>query len=319
MTDFVFGVDVGGTSTKVGLVDREGTVHGENRISTAGHADPADFVAALAETFEAARAAAGDPKVLGIGIGAPNANPFRGTIEQAPNLPWKGTVELCRMVTEAIGVPSFLTNDANAAALGEKIYGGGKGMTNLMVVTLGTGVGSGFVVGDQLMHGHTGFAGELGHVTVAPKGVAPGRVCGCGRIDCLETYSSVTGHVRTAQELLARGLESSLQGQDVHGEAIHQAALNGDALALECYRITGTILGRALANTVAITSPEAVFLFGGLAGSGDLILDPTLAALEASMLPIFRGVRLEISQLQDRNAAILGSGALAFHQLEQGA
>lgn len=318
MSTLALGIDIGGTNTKFGVGDREGRLHAEGSLLTADHETLDGFVNLLADACRSCVAKVGvQSKVAAVGIGAPNANYYRGTVEHAPNLRWKGVLPLAELVSKALGLPTWLTNDANAAALGEMLYGGGRGMKDLLVMTLGTGVGSGYIVDGKLLYGHSGFGGELGHVMVKPGG----RQCGCGRQGCLEKYASVTGLVLTARERLAASDTPSrlrdLPAAALDGAVIHEAARAGDSLALEVYEETGEVLGVALANTVAITSPEAIFLSGGLARSGDLLLTPTRDALLANLHPLF-GVDLHISELLERNGAVLGAAALAFHEGDAG-
>ncbi len=317
MISLALGIDIGGTNTKFGAVDREGRLHAQGSLRTTDHKTLDGFVLALAEACRSCLQDIEEPHVVhAVGIGAPNGNHYRGTVEHAPNLSWKGVLPLADLVGKEFALPTTLDNDANAAALGEMLYGGGRGLENLLVVTLGTGVGSGYIVAGQLLYGHTGFGGELGHVMVKPGG----RVCGCGRQGCLEKYASVTGLVLTAQEKLGASSAASrlrdLQAAELDGAAIHEAAQAGDDLALEVYRETGEVLGLALANTVAITSPQAIFLYGGLARSGDLLLSPTREALNRNLHGLFCGVDLQISGLGDDTGAVLGAAALAFHEWE---
>ena len=258
-------------------------------------------------------------ELIGVGIGAPNGNYYKGTIEFAPNLPWKGTINLVEKMGRFFPtLPVIVTNDANAAAVGEMVYGGAKGMKDFLVVTLGTGLGSGFVANGQLIYGHDGFAGELGHVTVSHTG----RVCGCGRKGCLETYVSATGIKRTIFKLMADSIADSefrhITYNDLTAEMITKAALNGDPLAIEAYEYTGMLLGRALADAVSITSPEAIFLFGGLAKAGKYIFEPTKKYMEMHMMPIFRNkVKLLPSGIDGKNAAVLGASALAWQHVHE--
>ena len=249
----VAGIDIGGTTIKGGLVDREGRVRDRFRLTTANFPDPQPLVPALVEAIQARLGAA---ELLGIGVGAPNGNVYRGTIEQPPNLPWPEVTPLAAWLSEAAGVPCVLTNDANAAALGEMLFGAAKGMQHFLFITLGTGVGSGIVVDGKLVVGHRGFAGELGHVIMEPGG----RLCGCGRRGCLEQYASANGFERTYEELAGEALE---------GEEVMARARDGDAVAQEAIERTARVLGLALANSVAYTEPEAIFLFGGLASAGE--------------------------------------------------
>jgi len=316
MRKIAIGIDIGGTNTQIGFVDQDGKVFLETTMSTV-----------LGETFEeyleelygviTEAIASTDEKfdIIGIGIGAPNGNYYKGTIEFAPNLKWKGVIEVTKLVAEKFKVPAVLTNDANAAAIGEMMFGGAKGMKNFIIITLGTGLGSGIVVNGELVYGHDGFAGELGHVVVE-KG---GRLCGCGRRGCLETYASATGIRRTAFEVIAdrnqETLLSKLSYDDITSFKIYEAAQNGDHIAREIFRETGRYLGEALADFVANGSPEAIFLFGGLANAGELILDPTEKFMEENLLHIFKNkVKLQISQLNEGDAAVVGAAALAWKE-----
>lgn len=319
--ELVLGVDIGGTNTVLGLVDGGGRILRESRFLTASFVRVEDFVRRLCGEFEVLRGGLGlSHKLLGIGIGAPNANHFCGTIEYAPNLPWRGRVNLVDLIGVYYpDIPITITNDAKAAAMGEMVYGGARGMNDFVVITLGTGLGSGFVVGGKVLYGCDSFAGELGHVIVERGG----RLCGCGRRGCLETYSSATGLRRSVEELLEQGVSSSLQSFQVGSitaKDIDLAAREGDALALEAFEIAGRHLGLALSNAVAITSPEAFFLFGGLANAGDLILEPVRRHFRENLLCHYKGcrVRVLISELQGRNAAVLGSAALVWKHLLRG-
>lgn len=253
-------------------------------------------------------------KIMGIGVGAPNGNYFNGTIEFAPNLPWRGVIPLAQMLTDRFGIPVSLTNDANAAAIGEMTYGAARGLKDFIMITLGTGVGSGIVVNGQLVYGHDGFAGELGHVIVRPNN---GRLCGCGRTGCLEAYTSATGVARTAREFLeVRNDPSSLRQipiQDITSKDVYDAAITGDKLALEIFDYTGKILGEAFANFIAFSSPKAIILFGGLAKAGDLILKPIKEAMDRNTLNIYKGkVKIMFSELKESDAAVLGASALGW-------
>lgn len=310
----MIGIDIGGTNTAIGIVDQSGEILGSAGLSTRNYARPEEFVAAIAQTCQRLRAdlPAGTP-LRAIGIGAPNGNFYEGVIEEAPNLRWKGRIPLAAMMSEELGLPCVLTNDANAAAIGELQYGNAKGMRNFVVVTIGTGLGAGIVLNGELLYGHTGFAGELGHTTA----VRGGRPCTCGRIGCLETYVSARGLRQTVEELLDRSAAPSLlrplTRQQFNAKAIYEAAAQGDAIALEGFAITGEILGRQLADLTAILSPEAVFLFGGVSKAGEILLAPARQALSANLLHIFQNtVQLLPSALNHRNAAVLGAAALAW-------
>lgn len=291
--DKVIGIDIGGTSTKFGVVNSEGQILEQGSLVTCETEDPAHFVERLKLTLKPLM-----NSVSSIGVGAPNGNFFSGSIELAPNLKWKGIVPMAKMIKEALGVPVRLTNDANAAAMGEMKFGHAKGMKNFIVITLGTGLGSGIVINGEVVLGHSGFAGELGQIITVPEG----RLCGCGRKGCLETYASATGIMRTAHEY-------GLNVKDA--AALAQAALDGNQKALECFEYTGELLGRSLANAVAFSSPEAIFLFGGLVKSGDLLMRPTQKHFEKNLHNVFQGtVKLLPSGLKESDAAILGAASL---------
>ncbi len=318
-TDIVAGIDIGGTNTKIGLVDREGLCISEASIETNGREPASQLVSRIAhsvlEMYEARKAY---HVLKGIGIGAPNANYYKGTVEYPPNLAWPGVTDVVGMFKKHLAVPAAITNDANAAALGELYFGNGKGLRDFIVITLGTGLGSGLIVNGALVYGHDGFAGELGHMIVDPGG----RECGCGRRGCLETYASATGICRTVFELLAlRRAESELRQvpfATLTAKMISEAALRDDPIACEAFEVTGRILGSKLADSVVHTSPSAIILFGGLAAARELIFEPTARHLEASLLNIFRGkVRLLPSGLKEGTSAILGSAALIWNELEK--
>ncbi len=318
MTRVTVGIDIGGTTTDFAFVDRDGACLAGGSMRTDAHADIEPYLGELVGSIERCKSDSSlSLELIGCGIGAPNANYFTGTVDHAPNLSWKGVVPLAALLSEQLAVPAVLTNDANAAALGEMLFGSAKGLTDFVLVTLGTGLGSGFVTGGELLYGHDGFAGELGHTIVIPEG----RECGCGRRGCLETYVSVSGLMRTVRQLLEDGQASSLADQDptsLKGEDVFTAAQSGDVLALNAFERTGRLLGLALANTVAITSPSDIILFGGLVGSGDLLLKPTQAAFEENLLNIYRGnVNLSLSGLRGSEAAVQGAAALSWKELEQ--
>lgn len=312
---YVVGIDIGGTNTVFGIVDARGNVIASNSIKTGKHANIEDYIeelkTALNKLIEAHDA---KDKIHGIGVGAPNSNYFTGTIEYATNLPWKGVVPLAKLLTEAFGVPVAVTNDANAAAIGEMTYGAARGMKDFIMITLGTGVGSGIVVNGQLVYGHDGFAGELGHVIVKPSN---GRMCGCGRTGCLETYCSATGGARTAREFLEIRTDPSrlrdLPIEEITSKDVYDAAIAGDKLAREIFQYTGEIMGRAFANFVAFSSPEAIILFGGLARAGELLMKPIKESMDRNMLNMFKGkTKLLLSELKESDAAVLGASALGW-------
>ncbi len=307
------GIDIGGTNTIYGLVNRRGEILTRGRLPTTGHATIHDYIAALKEQLHPILSETGYGNVQGIGVGAPNGNFYTGEIAFAPNLPWKGVIPLARLISDALLLPCTLTNDANAAATGEMIYGAAKGMNDFILVTLGTGVGSGFVANGKLIYGHDGFAGELGHVIA----VRDGRPCGCGRNGCLEAYCSATGIVTTAREWLQQRTDNTLlrntAPEDITARLIHQAALNGDAFALQLFEYTGKILGQTLADMVAITTPQAIIFFGGLAQASDILLPYIQQHMEANLLSIYKNkISILPSALPDADAAVLGASALVW-------
>ena len=300
---YALGIDIGGTNTVVGLVNKEGKVLGTDSVKTQSFPVLEEYVKTVSKLAKdlIAKNNVSIAEIVGLGIGAPNANYYTGNIEMAPNLPWKqDKVPLAKMFREELNIPVTITNDANAAALGEKMYGVAKDMDNFIMITLGTGVGSGIVINGQLVYGHDGFAGELGHVIIERNG----RLCGCGRRGCLETYCSATGIVRTAKERNTPFLTS---------KDIYDAAVKGDETAIDIFKETGTRLGRAFADMVVFSSPEAFVLFGGLAKAGDFIVKYTKEAMEESIMPIFKGkVKILLSTMKDADAAVLGASALAW-------
>jgi glucokinase len=315
MKEVVLGIDIGGTFTKFGLVDFEGTILAEDNMATDPYDRIEDFIVQLKKEVEKLSSEK-KYKIKGVGIGVPNGNYYKGTIEFAPNLKWKGIIEISKLFNKEFDLPTVITNDANAAAMGEMLYGGARGMNNFLMITLGTGLGSGFVANGQMIYGHDGFAGELGHVTVDPEG----RQCNCGKKGCLETYASVTGIERTVFELLCNEVHpSELRGhsfEDLDAIMISEAANNGDKIALKAFDETARILALKLADAVAHTSPETIFLFGGLAGAGELILEPTRKYFEKYLLEVFKGkIKIEPSSLQGKNIAVLGAAALIWNDL----
>jgi len=320
MKTVAVGIDIGGTNTSVGIVDMSGNVLVRDNIKTPDHGDINLYLTILAETINnlinTIVLMNPDTEIKGIGIGAPNANFYKGTIEHAPNLSFKGIVPFVALFKEKFhNIDNIiLTNDANAAALGEMIYGGAKGMKNFVMITLGTGVGSGIVVDGKLLYGHDGFAGECGHTTLVPGG----RLCGCGSKGHLETYCSATGMKRTAFEILVRdNTVNSILAQksylELNSKMIYDAALEGDSVALEVFELTGKWLGESLADTVHHTSPEAIFLFGGPTAAGELLFKPTRESMEEHLLPLFKNkIKLLPSQLKPGDAAIVGASALVY-------
>ena len=311
------GIDIGGTGTKFGIVDRIGNVLFSSEMSTKKHKTIDTFIDELHEHLSSLiEKAGGIGRMRGIGMGAPNGNFYSGTIEYAPNLPWKGIIPIAKLVSDKFKLDVSLTNDANAAAIGEMMYGAAKGMKDFIMITLGTGVGSGFVANGQLIYGHDGFAGEIGHTIVLPDG----RIHeGTGKKGSLESYASATGVRLTALEVLENSSEPSLlrnlDKDTIDSKAVYDAAIKGDKLALEIFEFTGKILGISLANAVMISSPEAIVLFGGLTKAGDLILKPTREHMEENLIQVFQNkVKILISHLKESDAAILGASALVWEK-----
>ena len=326
MKKVAIGVDIGGTNTAIGVVDHAGNVMVKNSIPTPAHGDVDKYINeltdAIKELIKSVKLVNEDLEVLGIGIGAPNGNYYNGTIEYAPNLSFKGIVPFVELLKKNFS-PEIseiaLTNDANAAAIGEMIYGGAKGMKNFVMFTLGTGVGSGVVVNGDLVYGHDGFAGECGHTTLIPNG----RLCGCGAKGHLEAYCSAPGMKRTAFEIIVRdnavdSLLADKSFKELDSKMIFDAAESGDKVALEVFEQTGKWLGQGLADTVHHLSPEAIFLFGGPTAAGDYIFKPTKESMEAHLLPIFKNkIKILPSHLKPGDAAILGASALVWKELEK--
>lgn len=313
---YVIGLDLGGTNSVFGIVDADANIVATTSLKTKGHQSVEEYVQcctkALAPLIEQV---GGIGKIHGMGIGAPNGNFYTGNIEYAPNLEWKGIVPLARLFSEALGVNVVVTNDANAAAIGEMTYGAAKGMKNFIMITLGTGVGSGVVVNGDLVYGSDGFAGELGHVTVDYSEDA--RPCGCGNKGCLEAYCSATGVARTAREILSKcNDESELRNiplENITSKDVSIAASHGDKIACEIYQFTGELLGRTCANFTPFSSPEAYIFFGGLTKAGDLLMNPIKSAYDAHVMKIFKGkAQMLFSKLDDAQAAVLGAAALAW-------
>ncbi len=317
MKQVVIGVDIGGTFTKFGIVDRDGNVLIEGSIPTDTFDNVTDYQKNLFEEIEKAiLPIKNEIEIKGAGFGAPNGNYYKGTIEFAPNLKWKGVIHFAELFKKYINVPIVLSNDANAAAIGEGLYGGAKGLRDYIVITLGTGLGSGLVANGEMIYGFDGFAGELGHVMVEPNG----RRCGCGKLGCLETYCSATGIKRTAFKLMCDMSEDSELRQynfyELTSEKIFEAAKRKDPIAIEAFEYTGFILGAKLADAVAHTSPEAIFLFGGLAKAGEILFKPTIKSFEEHLLPIYRNkIKILPSGLQDKNIAVMGASALIWKEL----
>ena len=307
---------MGGQTTKIGVVDSMGTVLAQTVIRTDTYAEVNPYIAELAEAVNKVIKDSGkEGKIRGIGVGAPNGNYYTGTIENAPNLAWghSGVVEFSKLLSEAMnGLPVALTNDANAAAVGEMTYGAAKGMKNFIMITLGTGVGSGIVINGEVVYGHDGFAGELGHTCAVRNN---GRACNCGKTGCLEAYASAMGVARTAREWLELSDEPSLLRNldNIASKDVYDAAKDGDKLALKIFEFTGKMLGRAFADFIAFSSPEAIVLFGGLARAKEFLLAPMEEAMNANVLPLWRNkIKIVFSQLKESDAAILGASALAW-------
>lgn len=315
MEQLAVGVDIGGTGTKFGIVDRLGNVLFSSEMSTRSHDEVEGFIDELYNRLSPMiEQAGGIGRMKGIGLGAPNGNYYTGTVEYAPNLPWKGILPLAKMVETRFKLPVVLTNDANAAALGEMMYGAAQGMKDFIMITLGTGVGSGIVANGKLIYGHDGFAGELGHTIIIPDGRMHE---GTGKKGSLESYASATGVRLTAIEMLeSHNIPSLLRGipkESLDSKKVYEAAIQGDEIAKEIFDYTGKILGLALANFVMFSSPEAVVLFGGLTKAGDLILKPTREHMEANLIQVFQNkVKILVSHLKESDAAILGASALVW-------
>lgn len=312
---YSIGIDIGGTNTVFGIVDRNGKVIAKSSIKTAGYDSFNTYLDTLSANLEKLIKDNGaEGEIAGIGIGAPGANYLTGEIVNAANLNWGERVPLAKLVSDRFGVPVALTNDANAATLGEMEYGAAKGMKDFVMITLGTGVGSGIVANGELICGHDGLAGELGHVIVERK---TGRQCGCGRKGCLETYCSSTGLVRTAKEYLQSDVPSKLREKDpetLTSKDVYDAAVAGDKLAKDIFDYTGRMLGEALADFTAFSSPEAFILFGGLMRSGDLLLNPTQKAFEESLLFIYNDKpKILVSKLNEDDGAVLGAAAVGLN------
>ena len=314
--DLVIGIDIGGQTSKCGIVDARGTVLAQTVIRSDNHKEVEPFIAELAEALNRIIAEAkAEGRIRGIGVGAPNGNYYTGNIENAVNLVWGGpnVIPFAKLLSEQMnGIPVSLTNDANAAAMGEMTYGAARGMKNFIMITLGTGVGSGIVINGEMVYGHDGFAGELGHTCAVRHN---GRTCNCGKTGCLETYASATGVARTAREWLEMSEEpSSLRSLDkITSKDVYEAAKDGDQLALKIFEFTGRILGEKFADFIEFSAPEAIVLFGGLARAKEFLTEPIRKAMDANVLPLWRGkVALVYSQLKESDAAILGASALAW-------
>ncbi len=312
---YVVGIDCGGTNTVMGIADSRGRVVATDSIKTQSYKEFNDFIEAIASTLTKLFEQVGGPQMItGVGIGAPNGNYYTGNIEYAPNLPWKGVLPLADALYDRLGIPVAVTNDANAAAIGEMTYGAARGMRDFIEITLGTGVGSGIVINGELVYGHDGFAGELGHARIRHQG---NRKCGCGFVDHLECYCSATGVARTARELLeTRDTPSTLRNLDpasITSKDVFDAAQGGDELAKEIFEFTGKIMGESFADFVAFSAPEAIILFGGLANAGDILFKPIVEHMEANLLKIWQGkIKVIPSGLKAGDAAVLGAAALGW-------
>lgn len=313
---YAIGVDIGGTNTKLGVVDEKGSVLKRHEFKTTDYDNFASYMEGLIKAVSFLTSST-DGECMGVGIGAPNGNYYKGTIDYAPNLPFGRSAPIVETLRMAVGYEHiYLSNDANAAALGEKIYGGGRNLDHFIVITLGTGLGSGIIIDGKLVLGADGFAGELGHVCAVPNG----RLCGCGNRGCLETYASATGIKRTFLEMVAKyNGKSSIANctwDKLDARVIEDAARAGDKAAAETYQITGNILGRCLSDFVLFSRPSAIFLFGGPVKSGDLLLKPTVDSMERHLMSVFRNkVKVLPSELPASDAAILGASALVWNQL----
>lgn len=314
MKEVVLGIDIGGTGIKFGLVDRDGNIMVTDKVKTKGYPNPDKLPADLLK-WSIKQCNKHKVKVIGVGIGTPNGNYYKGTIDFAPNLPWKGVIPLKQYFEDTFSVPAALTNDAKAAAIGEMYFGAAKGMKDFLFITLGTGLGSGIVVNGNVVYGYDSLAGEVGHTIVYRSG----RECPCGRRGCLEQYVSAPGIVKTYYELLREQNLDEFRtsiGNMMDSAELYNKAREGDEMAIEAFNKTGEILGFALSNSVCYTRPEKIFLFGGLAQAGDLIFEPTIKSFEAYLLPIYRNkIPILPSGLKESEAAILGSASLIWKDL----
>lgn len=316
---YVIGLDLGGTNSVFGIVDARGNIVATTAIKTQAYPDFDDYVKASVDALmPIIDTVGGIEKIKALGIGAPNGNYYNGTIEYAANLVWQGVVPIAKKFEEALGIPVIVTNDANAAAVGEFTYGVARGMKNFIMITLGTGVGSGIYINGQLVLGCDGLAGELGHLTVVPGG----RTCGCGRKGCLETYCSATGVARTAREYLDKrdtpSLLRDIKPEDITSFEVYKAAVAGDELAKEIFEVTGSMLGEACANFALFCSPEAFIFMGGLTKAGDLLMKPLQKAYDEHVLSVYKGkAKLMLSGLKDSETAVLGASALGWDNPSQ--
>ncbi|MGL4956663.1 MAG: ROK family protein [Bacteroidales bacterium] len=309
---YVIGIDMGGTNTVFGVVDVRGHIIARSSIKM--HKNVESYLDELwTEIEKLIGAVGGKDSIRAIGLGCPNGNYYTGNIEFAPNLPWDGVIPFANLMAKKSGLPCKLTNDANAAAVGEMTYGAARGMKNFIIITLGTGVGSGIVVNGEVVYGHYGFAGELGHTTA----IRDGRQCGCGRKGCLETYTSATGVARTAKEIIAETNKLTslrdLKLEEITSKDVYDAAIAGDEVAIDIFNTTGEILGRSFADFVAFSEPESIIMFGGLTKAGDLIMNPIRKAMDENLLKFWKGkIKLQFSALREADAAVLGASALGW-------
>ena len=315
LQQLAIGIDIGGTGTKFGIVDRNGNILFSSEISSRNHPEVEGFIDELHDALsDMIERAGGTGRIRGIGVGAPNGNYYSGTVEYAPNLIWKGIIPFAKMMEDKFKLPTVLTNDANAAAIGDMMYGAAKAMKDFIMITLGTGVGSGIVANGKLIYGHDGFAGELGHTIIIPNGRLHE---GTGKHGSLESYASATGVRLTAIEMMSKTKDPSVlrdvPAAKITSKTVYEAAIRGDKLAKEIFDFTGQILGLALANFVMFSSPEAIILFGGLTKAGDMILQPTRESMEANVIKVFQNkVKILVSHLKESDAAILGASALVW-------
>jgi glucokinase len=308
------GIDIGGTNTVIGIVDKDANIIARISMKTSEYPIATEFVDELTSKIKGEFNNYGELSLIGAGIGAPNGNFYNGSIEFAPNLKWDGIVPLAKMITDKLNIPVILTNDANAAAIGEMIYGSAKNIKDFLFITLGTGLGSGIVVNGELVYGHDGFAGEIGHVIIEPNG----RICGCGRKGCAEVYCSATGIKNTFIELInENSIDLKISVEDIDSKYIYNEAVENNPIALQAFQITGKYLGLILANSVAYTSPQAIFLFGGLANAKELIFKPTIESFENNLLKIYKNkIKILPSGLNENDAAILGAASLIWKDYE---
>ena len=315
MKKLAVGIDIGGTNSVFGFVDETGVCMSKSSVNTATFEEATEFVDVVANEIKNTLTTLNDIELIGIGIGAPNGNYYTGNIEFAPNLKWKGVIPLTDLFKKHFDLPVILTNDANAAAIGEMVYGNAKNMKDFIFITLGTGVGSGIVVNGKMVYGHDGNAGEIGHTITFPNG----RLCSCGRHGCLEAYCSAKGIRATYLELLTKKDHSvDIPEEDITPKYIYEQALKGNMAAIKTFEFTGEVLGLTLSNSAAYTSPEAIFLFGGISNAGDLILDPVRKSFEKYLLSIYKNkIKILPSGIKENDAAILGAASMIWNQVSK--